>query len=573
MAAGETIVDASANRTRLPIRGWVFHGLRLAVIVAIVWLIREQHQTWQQVQSLAPSSPISLAAVAPFFREAASLSEQLTKRGTVTVFDADARPLGYVVQTSPRSDSIVGYSGPTNSLIAFDAHDRVVGVRILASADTDEHVADIVNDEAFLSALVGRVWQDAANTADVDAVSGASLTSLAILEGIAARLDGSRPSLRFPDELHVAELKPFFAQATKLVARDGGSHVVEILDAAGKNLGTCLRTSPVADNDIGYQGPTDTLVVFDPAGRVVGIRLRKSYDNEPYVGYVRDEDYFLEIFNGQTLDELAGLDPDVAGIEGVSGATMTSLAVAEGITKAARAAQIPPTPTQPRFVWSWRDSGTVLVIFAALLVCFTRLRGVRWFRVCFQIVLIGYFGFMNGDLLSQALMVGWAQSGVPWRLAPGLALLLAIAFLVPPISKKQLYCHHICPFGAAQQLVRIRSSRRPRLPAWVTSLCKLIPTLLLLLVVVTAMRHWDINLAGIEPFDAFLFWIAGAASIGVAVGGLVVSRFVPMAYCRYGCPTGALLSFVRYHSRSDRLTLRDGAAVLLLMVAILLRVM
>jgi polyferredoxin len=178
---------------------------------------------------------------------------------------------------------------------------------------------------------------------------------------------------------------------------------------------------------------------------------------------------------------------------------------------------------------------------------------------------------MNGDLLSQALFVGWAQSGVSWRLAPGLAALTAIAFIVPPISKKQVYCHHICPFGAAQKLVRIGATSRLRLPPRFVRALKLIPGLLLLLVVVAAMRYWPVNLAGIEPFDAFVFWIAGAASICVAVVGLVVSRFVPMAYCRFGCPTGALLNYARYHSRSDRLTIRDAFALTLLMAAVAIR--
>jgi FAD:protein FMN transferase len=39
---------------------------------------------------------------------------------------------------------------------------------------------------------------------------------------------------------------------------------------------------------------------------------------------------------------------------------------------------------------------------------------------------------------------------------------------------------------------------------------------------------------------------------------LVASSFVPMAYCRHGCPTGALLDHLRLHSRADRFSWRDG---------------
>ncbi len=553
-------------------RGWLLHLLRVSVLIMVIWLIRGQHVTWQQTQALMAESPLTLAAVKPFYDNATSLSKQRTARGAVTVFDPETRPIGYVVQTSPRSDAITGYSGPTNTLIAFDDHDRVLGIRILHSADTVEHVTDVVHDKAFMAALVGRDWQQAGNTANVDAVSGASLTSLAILEGISLRLAGSRPSLRFPTEVAASELQPFFPHADQLVAQEENPAIFDVVDLAGNILGSCLRTSPAADDEIGYQGPTDTLIVFDAGGKVIGIQVRQSYDNEPYVGYVRDEAYFLNFFNGQSMDDLARFDPVEAGVEGVSGATMTSMAIAAGLPQAARAGRLAVERKTPRFVWSGRDTGTTLVALTALLICFTRLRGKRWVRMAFQLLLIAYFGFLNGDLLSQALLVGWAQSGLPWRLAPALVGLVAVAFVVPSISKKQVYCHHICPFGAAQQLVRIGAADRRRIPRRLARYLKLIPAALLLLVVLTAMNHWSINLAGIEPFDAFVFWIAGAASITVAVVGLLAARFTPMAYCRFGCPTGAVLNYVRYHSRSDRLTAHDGIALLLLIAAVAIRV-
>jgi len=71
----------------------------------------------------------------------------------------------------------------------------------------------------------------------------------------------------------------------------------------------------------------------------------------------------------------------------------------------------------------------------------------------------------------------------------------------------------------------------------------------------------SVSLVDIEPFDAWVIRVAGWATMTVAVLGLITSLFVPMAYCRYGCPTGALLKFLRYHSHSERWTARDWAAV------------
>jgi len=85
------------------------------------------------------------------------------------------------------------------------------------------------------------------------------------------------------------------------------------------------------------------------------------------------------------------------------------------------------------------------------------------------------------------------------------------------------------------------------------------------------MLHWPYSLTAIEPFDAYLFRVAGWATITVAIVGLAFSLVVPMAYCRFGCPTGALLVFLRRHGRSDRFSLRDWVALGLVAIAVAIR--
>jgi NosR/NirI family transcriptional regulator, nitrous oxide reductase regulator len=94
----------------------------------------------------------------------------------------------------------------------------------------------------------------------------------------------------------------------------------------------------------------------------------------------------------------------------------------------------------------------------------------------------------------------------------------------------------------------------------------------LLGVLLVALLHWPFNLAALEPFDAYLFRIAGWASLSVAAVGLIAAWFVPMAYCRYGCPTGALLNFLRFHGHSDRVSRQDLAATALVLLALAIRV-
>jgi polyferredoxin len=166
---------------------------------------------------------------------------------------------------------------------------------------------------------------------------------------------------------------------------------------------------------------------------------------------------------------------------------------------------------------------------------------------------------------------------VAWRFAPGLVLLVAVAFLVPLTTHRQVYCHHLCPHGAIQQLIKNTVPGRGRptswLPRWLSRTLSLVPVGLLVWVVIVALCQLPFNLAAIEPFDAYVWRVAGWATVAIALVGLAFSLLVPMAYCRFGCPTGAVLNYLRLQGAGDRFSRRDAAAVALLGLAIGLRLL
>ncbi len=371
--------------------------------------------------------------------------------------------------------------------------------------------------------------------------------------------------------IQVAEVRPLLPGAASLKVDESDRMGLFVRDAGGARIGYVLRTAPLSNSITGYVGPTDTLIVMDADMRVIGIKIRSSEDTKEHVRDVANDDYFMKTWNGKTWDELAGMDPKAAGIEGVSGASLTSLCIANGIQhRFVHLKNI--ASSSPRFRFDANDVGIVIVLLIAALFTFTNIRGRTWFRRLFQVVLIGYLGLWNGRLIAQSLLAGWAESGVPWRLAPGLVLLTAAALIVPWTSRRAMYCSHICPHGAAQEWMGRLSRRRLMLPRGVDAGLRWLGPMLLAMVIVIAMLHVPFNLAAIEPFDAYLVRTAGIATIAIAVGGLVAAAFVPMAYCKYGCPTGTLLSFVRSHGRADHFGRRDLAAGMLVLMTILLYV-
>ncbi len=555
--------DSQPPRRASRLRRLVVHACRVAVVAAIAWLVHVEHAAFLGRSHLSDLADVPLKTVQRHLPAAAAVGgDSSAVAGGRDVVDAAGERVGTMLRTSPDGDAAIGFSGPTDLLVVCDRDLRVTGVEILASRDTRDHVTAIVRDPRFLASFAGRTLDELASTGGVrgDAVGGSTLTCLAIGEAITMRLGGTANASRFRVAPTLADLKKVFSTAVRIEADPGDPAVIRVFAADDMPLGWALRTSPAADRVVGYQGPTDAAVAFDSEGRVAGVIVAASYDNEPYVGYVRDDRAFRRVFRGMRLEELAGVDPDQTGIEGVSGATMTSQAVARGIVVAARRHGERRETSLPATMLAALDGprlGAIGVILAGIVTAFTRLRGTWFGRLVLPIVVLGYLGFGAGALLSQAQLWGWAQAGVP-RGAIVLAVLAVAAVVLPVTTRKNVYCSHLCPHGAAQQLLVRFARPRRSVPGFLRPWLAALPWALLVLAILTAVLHLPVNLVDLEPFDAYLPAIAGIAALALFAVGLVASCFVPMAYCRHGCPTGALLDQLRFHGWADRLTWRDG---------------
>ncbi len=488
----------------------------------------------------------------------------MNRRGGIEVLDFSGAVIGSIIQTSPASDRFLGFSGPTNVWIAFDSAEKVIGIEVIDSRDTHEHVELVKRDASFQNAWNAMTWEQAAN-AKIDGVAGATLTSLAIVQGIQKRLGNVFPIAKFTYDLTLQDAQTIFPAASKIQRDETFPALFHLLDAKAKNVGVVLFTSPEADEIIGYQGPTNARIAIDLRGELVNVQILESFDNEPYTRYVRNDAYFAKLLRRYSIEQWNAMELKQSDIEGVSGATMTSMAVAEGIIATAREYKEHIDAPKRKELTAWlvktSDLGTLLIIAIGFIIGMTGLRGNARLRVVFQVVLVVYLGLINGHLLSLAMLVGWSQSGIPWTTAVGLVALSIAAVATPIFSQRNIYCSHLCPHGAVQQLLPRRWKLAGQLSRkWRTILLSIRP-LLIGWALLVGLLQLPISLVNIEPFDAYSWRAAAWGSIAVAITGLLVSLRIPMAYCRYGCPTGALLQYVRRHSRSDRWCKADSLAL------------
>lgn len=369
----------------------------------------------------------------------------------------------------------------------------------------------------------------------------------------------------------VSEVKPFLPAAHRLRIDPGPRAGLEVLDSSGAKIGYAVRSMPQSREITGYSGPTDVLVVFDASDLALGTAIRHSYDTPSHVEDVKMDFLFMEKWNGRSWDEIARIgDLAEAGIYGVSGATRTSEAVAHSITQRLVVGEGIAERRPLRF--GLRDLLLSGFLAIGCLFAFWKAPALQKRRWIFSLATVLGLGFWLGDLIAQSLLVGWAESRIPWEATPGLVLFVAAAFVIPWLTGQPVYCQFICPHGNLQRWTMRALPARWKRPLaedgkWVL---RWIPAMLLAVVIGVSLLGLDFDLAGIEPFDAYLIRGAGLATILIAVGSLAISFFFPMAYCKFGCPTGWLLEFVRKRVGRDRFSGRDWTGLALLGLALLL---
>ena len=549
------------------------HFCRFISLALIVGLIHQTHREFL-LELKEKGQPIGLEEVKGILPTTSSLETSSDNRSELLAVDPEGKPLGTVTQTSPAGDSAIGFSGSTNLLVVWDKDQKVSSVSIRSSGDTIDHVDAILEKPAFFEQFVGKTRQDLTQSKNLEAVSGATLTSLAIVDAISLRFGGEKKASRFPNPIQLDEITNYFPTASELIPSATHPSLLDVYDATNTKLGLVGRSSPHADQIIGYQGPVDSLLVMESNGTLKAMTIRSSFENQPYADYPKDDAYFASLFTGRSIPQLADMNLTEEEVEGVSGATMTSMAMAEGIVKTAVSWEQERTRVlnaeQSSINWKARDYGSLAVLLFAGFVGFSKRGKTKFFRICLQVLLVGYLGLMNGDILSQALFAGWAQSGVPWERAPILALLSLAALLVPMATGKAFYCHQLCPHGAAQQWMRKFRKKPIRLPKGLDGILKYVPVGLLVLVVFLAFTTSAHTVAILEPFDAYVWEVAGGVTIAIALISLVASAFVPMAYCRYGCPTGTVLKLFEFKKGDEGWNTRDYLSFSLLVLALLL---
>lgn len=299
-----------------------------------------------------------------------------------------------------------------------------------------------------------------------------------------------------------------------------------------------INTTSLSKNIIGYAGTTP-IELYVKDGVVTKIEFLDNDETPSFFESVTSGK-FPNSWNGMTLEEAK-----TAKVDAVSQATYSSTAVIKNVQSAAAYALSVEAPVyNPLVDFNLKTIIGILVILSGVFLTFYKPK--KKFITLIQLALnVGVLGFWCGSFLSLTQFVAWMSNGFNLGATILTILLLAVVIIMPFFGKKGSYCHIHCPMGAVQELAGAIPIKKLKINRNVASFLNKLRYYILILLLFLMWIGIGFKLMDYEVFSAFLVSSASTVVAIMAKVFLVLSLFITRPYCRFVCPTGALLTMMQ----------------------------
>ena len=319
-----------------------------------------------------------------------------------------------------------------------------------------------------------------------------------------------------------------------------------------------VNTKPLAKDVQGYGGPVP-LKIHIKDGRVAAVEAEPNAESPDFFNRAKE---LLNHWQNKSVDEALAEEVDA-----VSGATFSSRAIIanmqRGLAYAKQRGQWDEDgsvgalgTSAPPIVGSGGNSvgaletgaspivALVVVLLGAVVPLFYNNRRLHIVQLAVNVVVLGLW---TGTFVSYTLFMRIFAGGVSLSAIGALAaplLMLIVALIYPLAGRSGHYCANICPFGSAQELAGKLSRRKLRITPRVLKLLSVLRNLLWGVLMALLLTGTCTAWIDYELFTAFLYSSASVWVTVLAALFLVLSVWVPRPYCRFVCPTGALIKSV-----------------------------
>ena len=331
-----------------------------------------------------------------------------------------------------------------------------------------------------------------------------------------------------------------------------------------------VNTKPLAKDVQGYGGPVP-LKIHIKDGRVAAVEAEPNAESPDFFNRAKE---LLNHWQNKSVDEALAEEVDA-----VSGATFSSRAIIANMQRGlayakqhgqwgedgsvgALGTSAPPIvgssvgalgtsapPIVGGSVGALETSAPSIVALIAVLLgavvpLFYNNRRLHLVQLSVNVVVLGLW---TGTFISYTLFLRIFAGGVSLSAIGALAaplLMLIVALIYPLAGRSGHYCANICPFGSAQELAGKLSRRKLRITPRVLKLLSVLRNLLWGVLMALLLTGTCTAWIDYELFTAFLYSSASVWVTVLAALFLVLSVWVPRPYCRFVCPTGALIKSV-----------------------------
>lgn len=279
--------------------GWIIAALVVIVAAVALAMSGKPQETTEAEDSVLQEALPTLKELFPDADENGFERLELAEENDGLQFaykaTGDGKTLGHALKTT-----VEGYGGPIEIIIGIGTDRTLRGIRVGGNEFNEtEDLGAKAKDPEFTDQFQGKTVPLALGE-NIDAISGATVTSRAVTEGVNAavmRLDA-------------------------LLGSGGTSASMPQAASEGRTANASA---------IGYGGPVLVRLTLDQAGAITALDIggERFMETEDVGGRVRDE-AFTQQFIGQTPPLALG-----EGIDAVSGATISSQAVVDAVNEAA----------------------------------------------------------------------------------------------------------------------------------------------------------------------------------------------------------------------------------------------
>ena len=334
-----------------------------------------------------------------------------------------------------------------------------------------------------------------------------------------------------------------------------------------------VNTKPLAKDVQGYGGPVP-LKIHIKDGRVAAVEAEPNAESPDFFNRAKE---LLNHWQNKSVDEALAEEVDAVsgatfssraiianmqrglayakqhgqwGEDGSVGALGTSASPIEGGSAGALGTSAPPiVGSEDGSVGALETSAPpivalIVVLLGAIVPLFYNNRRLHLVQLAVNVVVLGLWTgtFVSYTLFLRIFAGGVSLSAIGVLAAP--LLMLIVALIYPLAGRSGHYCANICPFGSAQELAGKLSRRKLRITPRVLKLLSVLRNLLWGVLMALLLTGTCTAWIDYELFTAFLYSSASVWVIVLAALFIVLSVWVPRPYCRFVCPTGALIKSV-----------------------------